>query len=136
MAVTQQTPKVTLESRANKAKEFFQILFEPEDFISLRPMKAAEGSEGGPRKKVLYKKCRSLSLQEIIDDGVLEEHLRMLDLQEADGYFGVCPRAGSSDKATYELQWQIPMVRFLWADIDDLRGKSVKVQLQIVDERL
>lgn len=136
MTGTQQKTKVTLESRVEEGETFLSILFEPDDIISLRPMRAAEDTDEDSRKKVLYKECVSLPLREILSDGMLADHFKMLDDEKADGYFGVCPRQGSTDETTFELQWQIPCARFLWADIDYLRGKSLSDQRKEVQKRL
>lgn len=136
MTTRTRSKKSTPEQRAQHAANFLKIFFEPEDCVTLRPMRVESAPGEKKRMKVLYPHVSSVPLRDLLQDRKLGRCLQMLDAEKAEVFFGICPRTESLGDATYELQWQIPRVRCLWADVDNLQGKTIAERVVEVEGRL
>lgn len=70
--------------------QFLEALFAPTDHISFRPIETWTESNGRKHSRVIFKHAKSMRLDVL--KHWLPDHLQMLEAEQANGFFGVCPR--------------------------------------------
>jgi len=109
------------------AVQFLGAVFEPGDYMLLRPIESWTES-GKKQSKVDYKgiEYRLVGLKDQVGQWRRLPHTlslavaRQKDRSEqtkCNVFFGICPRYGTQGQ--YDQAWQIRTVRVLWADVDD-----------------
>lgn len=94
---------------------YLSTIFDPTDMVTFRPIET--WTEGDKKKsRVLYKQILTIPQSEWLD-GLMVERVNELAPEHANAFVGVCPRQAGN--GTFELAWQIPKVRCLWADLDN-----------------
>ena len=109
------------------AVQFLGAIFEPGDYILLRPIESWTES-GKKQSKVDYKGIAYRLVGTKDQAGQWQRLPHTLSLAVASQkdrseqtkcnvFFGICPRHGTQGQ--YDQAWQIRTVRVLWADVDD-----------------
>jgi hypothetical protein len=110
-------------SSVQHISDYLGTLFEPSDYVTFRPIETWV-EHGKKKSRVLYKDICSIP-QHAWLNGIMASRLASLEAEHGNAFVGVCPR--QSGAGTFELAWQIPIVRTLWADVD---GCSVEEACQ------
>ncbi len=109
----------------NNSIKFFQILYEVDDLVTIRPIETYE-EDGRKKSNVLWDLAGTKSVTEW-DSGELASTVAAAAERCANVFIGVCPRQGGSGE--YELAWQIGTVRALWVDIDNIAEQEARKRL-------
>jgi hypothetical protein len=104
-----------LDKAVAAARQLLLALFTAADVVLFRPVETWTENDK-KHSRVIYKS----TLHRLIDpenvDSILKSQIAVGAKEQANLFFGVCPRAGF--KGQYDLACQIRTVRVLWADID------------------
>lgn len=110
----------------NTGTRFLQALFDEKDTILFRPIET--WNEGGKKhSRVLYKNTFYRAANPILLRLAQQSLHQLSAAQNANVFFGVCPRFGH--KGRFDLAWQIRAVRALWTDIDHVSVDDARDRL-------
>ncbi len=94
---------------------FLAAVFQPADLVLVRPIET--WTEAGKKSsRVIYRSAQCYKARELMAPKTFARVLEVGAQEQANLFFGVCPRQGGNGQ--YDLAWQIRTVRVLWADID------------------
>ncbi len=100
---------------------YLTAMFEPNDQITIRPIETWTENDA-KKSHVLFDQIAIALLSDWLD-GRLASTIDAVSAQQGNVFIGVCPRQAGD--GTFELAWQIPTVRCLWADIDHCQPNEV-----------
>jgi len=133
---------MTTRSDPEQAVQFLKAVFRPDDLIVLKPIESWKNPTiGRAESSVIWNAIKyirlGVSVPSLIDprqsewvylpDEEIKRQLKpqfnVGETEQANIYFGVCPRFGTGGR--YELAWQIRRVNCLWVDVDDVTVAEV-----------
>ena len=130
------------QSNPAAASEFLSILFSADDTILFRGVETWTECPGTAAAKKQARNCQKLTHYRsfgvcdqqgnrhwLMDraSSFMEELNKLAAAERANLFYGVCPRWGSN--GLFDKAWQIPHVRTLWCDIDNV-GVAAALQRQ------
>jgi P4 family phage/plasmid primase-like protien len=114
------------DNQIAETQRFLLALFDQYDKVLIRPTETWNETVERKGKAVQIRRSRiiwrhSKHLRALILTQSPDDRQRLLAVSErekANLFFGVCPRPASTRRGTYDLAWQVRVVRSLWADLD------------------
>lgn len=114
------------EQPAEIGARLFAALFEPGDYILLRPVETWV-EDGRKRSRVDFKRQAYCPAKTSGMERWVQIQLDHSEQERTNVFFGVCPRLGT--KGRYDLAWQIRTVRALWCDIDHVSVQEAQSRI-------
>ncbi len=111
-----------------QSNAYLQAIYDPNDFVTLRPIETWT-ENGKKHSRVIY----DLSATKAVDEWLqvaLPPKIEEISGQRGNVFIGVCPR--QSGEGSFELAWQIAIVRVLWADVDHCTVEEVQQRIEAV----
>lgn len=104
---------------------YLNALYKPDDPVTLRPIET--WTENNRKQScVLYNRIITDVIQNW-KQGELAHKIEEISAQQGNAFIGVCPR--QSGEGSFELAWQIAIVRALWADVDHCTVNEVQQRI-------
>ena len=110
---------------SDQTDAYLKALYKPDDPVTLRPIETWT-ENNRKQSRVLYNQIVTDEVKNWLQ-GELAHKIEEISAQHANAFIGVCPR--QSGEGSFELAWQIPIVRVLWADVDDCTVDEVQQRI-------